>query len=110
MQPVRMKAMPTAERLENNDSNGFLKRKPMIAVGMLPMIMSVASLPSSVLKSNLVTALRMFVMVLRKNTMAAINVPMWRVTSKNTGMFSPQSCCMMARCPELDMGSHSVML
>ena len=104
---------PTISMLEKSMSimSKYSSRKPMMAVGMLPTIMNKASFPSSLPKSRWRNALRMFIMSFLKVTNTTSIVPMCMATSKKTSAASSvrrMYLCAMAKCPELDIGSHSV--
>ena len=85
----------------------------MMAVGMLPTIMNKASFPSSVWKSRLITALRIFTMSFLNATKTTHKVPMCSIKSKNmyegSFMLKPMQFRAILRWPVLETGSHSVM-
>ncbi len=107
---ISSKARPTARMLLKKDSKMSWKTRPMTAVGTLPTAMYRASLPSSVLRSNRTKALKISAMSLQNVNKTTHRVPTCNVTGKRRGSSpKPSHSCTITKCPELDIGSHSVM-
>ena len=87
---VNSKAMPTALMLVNNEAMVSFRRKPVNAIGMLPMIMYQPSFP--LLVFVLGNSFRIFSISLWKTAKITIKVAKCKRMSKNNGTSMFRNC------------------
>jgi len=106
--PVIANPSATKSRLSNALSKYFLKKMPAIPEGIEPMIMNTPSLKLSLLYCHLRKDSIISVMSFPKYTKTAIREPKCTATSKSSPPEKFRNLSKSTRCPELDIGNHSV--